>query len=53
MVPAWLDNWDEFVQELETNFSPYNDIGDVEDELSPLKCSPVSASLNTLFTLIL
>jgi hypothetical protein len=37
MVPAWLNDWDEFVQELETNFGPYDDIGDAENELATLK----------------
>jgi hypothetical protein len=37
MAPAWLDDWDEFVQELETNFGPYDDIGDAENELATLK----------------
>jgi hypothetical protein len=35
--PLWLDNWDEFVQELETNFGPYDDIGDAENELATIK----------------
>jgi hypothetical protein len=37
VAPAWLNDWDKFVQELETNFGPYNDIGDVENELATLK----------------
>jgi hypothetical protein len=35
--PAWLDDWDEFVQEVETNFGHYYDIRDVENELATLK----------------
>jgi hypothetical protein len=37
VAPAWLDDWDEFVQELKTNFGPYDDIGDAENELATLK----------------
>jgi hypothetical protein len=35
--PAWFDNWEEFVQELETNLGPYDDIREAENELTTLK----------------
>jgi len=31
--PTWLEDWDAFVEELKTNFGPYNKSGDVESEL--------------------
>jgi hypothetical protein len=34
---AWLDGWEQFIQELESNFSSYNDIGEAENELAALK----------------
>jgi len=31
--PTWLEDWDAFIEELQTNFSPYNESSDVESEL--------------------
>ena len=31
--PTWLEDWDAFVKELQTNFGPYDESGDVESEL--------------------
>ena len=36
-IPVWLDDWDAFVEELETNFGPYDQSGDAENELMTLK----------------
>jgi hypothetical protein len=36
-LPAWLDNWQEFVKELEVNFGPYDETGEAENELAMLK----------------
>jgi hypothetical protein len=36
-LPAWLDDWEEFVKELEVNFGSYNEIGEAENELAMLK----------------
>ena len=33
VIPDWIDNWDLFVKELQTNFGPYDEVGDVEQEL--------------------
>ena len=35
--PDWLDDWEAFVDELRTNFGPYNEIGDAESELTNLR----------------
>jgi hypothetical protein len=35
--PAWLDDWEEFIKELEANFGPYNKTGEAENELATLK----------------
>jgi hypothetical protein len=35
--PTWLEDWDLFVEELQTNFGPYNQTGDAESELVSLK----------------
>jgi len=35
--PTWLEDWDAFVEELQTNFGPYNKSGDVESELVNLR----------------
>jgi len=35
--PTWLEDWDAFVEELQTNFGPYNESGDVESELINLR----------------
>jgi hypothetical protein len=35
--PAWLEDWDLFVEELQTNFGPYDQTGDAESELVSLK----------------
>jgi hypothetical protein len=35
--PAWLDDWEEFVRELEVNFGPYDETGEAEHELVTLK----------------
>jgi hypothetical protein len=32
-----LDDWEEFIRELEVNFSPYNETGEAENELVTLK----------------
>jgi hypothetical protein len=32
-----LDDWEEFVKELEVNFGPYDETGEVENELAMLK----------------
>ena len=34
--PAWLNNYDEFVEELMINFCPYNQVADAEVELEQL-----------------
>ena len=34
--PLWLDNWEAFIQELQHNFGPFNEIGDAENELMNL-----------------
>jgi hypothetical protein len=36
-LPACLDDWEEFVKELEVNFGPYNETREVENELAMLK----------------
>src|ERR1700721_3281810 len=33
----WLDDWEAFVDELRTNFGPYDEIGDAESELTNLR----------------
>jgi len=33
VIPDWIDDWDLFVKELQTNFGPYDEVGDVEREL--------------------
>jgi hypothetical protein len=35
--PDWLHNWDAFVGELQTNFGPYDPVGDAETAISNLK----------------
>ena len=35
--PTWLEDWDAFVEELQTNFSPYDESGDIESELVNLR----------------
>jgi len=35
--PTWLEDWDAFVKELQTNFGPYNESGDIESELVNLR----------------
>ena len=35
--PTWLEDWDAFVEELQTNFGPYDESGDVESELVNLQ----------------
>jgi len=35
--PTWLEDWDAFVKELQTNFSPYDKSSDVESELVNLQ----------------
>ena len=30
VIPDWIDDWDLFVKELQTNFGPYDEVGDVE-----------------------
>jgi hypothetical protein len=35
--PAWLEDWDLFVEELQTNFGPYDQTGDAESKLVSLK----------------
>ena len=32
-IPDWIDNWNLFVDELQTNFGPFDEVGDVEHEL--------------------
>jgi Retrotransposon gag protein len=34
--PEWFDNWEAFLDELHTNFRPYNETGDAEHELTNL-----------------
>ena len=29
----WIDNWDLFVDEIQTNFGPFDQVGDIEHEL--------------------
>ena len=35
--PGWLDNWDEFVDELQQNFGPFDETANVEREISGLR----------------
>jgi hypothetical protein len=35
--PEWFDNWEAFLDELRTNFGPYDKIGDAEHELTNLR----------------
>jgi len=35
--PPWLDDWEAFLDELRTNFGPYDEIGDAEHELTNLR----------------
>jgi hypothetical protein len=35
--PTWLKDWNLFIEELQTNFSPYGQTGDAESELVSLK----------------
>jgi Retrotransposon gag protein len=35
--PEWFDNWEAFLDELRTNFGPYNKTGDAEHELTNLR----------------
>jgi hypothetical protein len=35
--PAWLEDWDLFIEELQMNFGPYDQTGDAESELVSLK----------------
>jgi Retrotransposon gag protein len=35
--PEWFDNWEAFLDELHTNFGPYNKTGDAEHELTNLR----------------
>ena len=35
--PTWLEDWNAFVEELQTNFGPYDESGDVESELVNLR----------------
>jgi hypothetical protein len=35
--PAWLDDWEEFVKELEVNFGPYDETREAQNELATLK----------------
>jgi len=35
--PTWLEDWDAFFEELQTNFGPYDESGDVESELVNLQ----------------
>ena len=35
--PEWLDNWDLFVDELQTNFGPFDESANVEHELTNLR----------------
>ena len=37
VIPNWIDDWDLFVKELQTNFGPYDKVGDVEQELVNLR----------------
>jgi Retrotransposon gag protein len=34
--PEWFNNWEAFLDELHTNFGPYNKIGDVKHKLTDL-----------------
>jgi Retrotransposon gag protein len=35
--PEWFDNWEAFLDELHTNFGPYNETGNAEHELTNLR----------------
>jgi Retrotransposon gag protein len=35
--PEWFDNWEAFLDELRTNFGPYDETGDAEHELTSLR----------------
>ena len=35
--PDWLEDWDAFVKELQTSFGPYDESGDVENEIVNLR----------------
>jgi hypothetical protein len=35
--PEWFDNWEAFLDELYTNFGPYNETGDAKHELTNLR----------------
>jgi ferredoxin len=35
--PEWLYDWEAFLEELRTNFGPYDEIGDAESELTNLR----------------
>ena len=35
--PEWLDNWDLFVDELQTNFGPFEESANIEHELTNLQ----------------
>ena len=35
--PFWLDNWDAFIEELQSNFGPFDESADIEHELSILR----------------
>ena len=36
-VPDWINNWNLFIDELQTNFGPYDQVGDVERALVNLR----------------
>jgi Retrotransposon gag protein len=35
--PEWFDDWETFLDELHTNFRPYNETGDAKHELTNLR----------------
>ena len=35
--PLWLDNWDYFVDELQTNFGPFDKLADIKHDLTNLQ----------------
>ena len=37
VIPDWITDWDLLVKELQTNFGPYDEVGDVERELVNLR----------------
>ena len=36
-APGWLNNWDEFVDKLQQNFSPFDETANIKHEISALR----------------